>query len=78
MLTIQTRPVYSTARSDSSLSSAPPFIFGYSSSATPMASFDLNLVPSSSGPSCTESSVAEDLSIRSTLPGFILLSFHHN
>ena len=48
MSTIQTRPVYSTARSDSSLSSASPFIFGYSSSATPMASFDSNLVPSSS------------------------------
>ena len=66
MSTIQTRPVYSTARSDSSLSSASPFIFGYSSSASPMMSFDLNLVPSSSGPSYNESSVVEDLSVRLT------------
>ena len=66
MLTIQTRPVYSTARSDSSLSIASPFMFVYSSSATPMASFDLNPVPSSSGPSYNESSVVEDLSIRLT------------
>ena len=66
MSTIQTRPVYSTARSDSSLSSASPFIFGYCSSASPMMSFDSNLVPSSSGPSYNESSVVEDLSIRST------------
>ena len=66
MSTIQTRPVYSTARSDSSLSSVSPFTFGYSSSASPMMSFDSNLVPSSSGPSYNESSVVEDLSIRST------------
>ena len=66
MSTIQTRPVYSTARSDSSLSIASPFIFGYSSSTTPMASFDSNPVLSSSGPLYTESSVVEDLSIRST------------
>ena len=66
MLTIQTRPVYSTARSDSSLSSASPFIIGYSPSANPMVSFDSNLVPSSSGPLHTESSVVEDLSVRST------------
>ena len=66
MSTVQTRPVYLTARSDSSLSSVSPFVFGYSSSASPMVSFDLNLVPSSSGPLHTESSVVEDLSIRST------------
>ena len=66
MSTIQTRPVYSTARSDSSLSSASPFTFRYSSSASPMMSFGLNLVPSSSGSSYNESSVVEDLSIRST------------
>ena len=66
MLTIQTRPVYSTARSDSSLSSASPFIFGYSSSANPMVSFDSNLVPSNSGLLHTESSVVKDLSIRLT------------
>ena len=66
MLTIQTRPVYSTARSDSSLSSVSPFIIGYSSSANPMMSFDSNLIPSSSGPLHTESSVVEDISIRLT------------
>ena len=66
MSTIQTRPAYSTARSDSSLNSASPFIFGYSSSASPMMSFDSNLIPSSSGPLHTESSVVEDLSIRLT------------
>ena len=66
MSTIQTRPVYSTARSDSSLSSVSPFIFGYSSSASSMMSSDSNLVPSSSGPSYNESSVVEDLSIRLT------------
>ena len=66
MSTIQTRPVYSTARSDSSLSIASPFIMGYSPSVNSMASFYSNLAPSSSGPSYTESSVVEDLSIRST------------
>ena len=66
MSTIQTRPVYSTARSDSSLSIASPFLIGYFPSANPMVSFDLNLVPSSSGPLHTESSVVEDLSVRST------------
>ena len=66
MLTIQTRPVYSTARSDSSLNSVSPFIIGYSPSTNPMASFDLNLIPSSSGPLYTESSVVEDLSVRLT------------
>ena len=66
MSTIQTRHVYSTVRSDSSLSSASPFISGFSSSANPMMSFDSNSIPSSSGPSYNESSVVEDLSIRST------------
>ena len=66
MSTIQTRPVYSTARSDSSLSIASPFIIGYSPSINPMASFDSNLIPSSSGPLHNESSVVEDLSVRST------------
>ena len=64
MSTIQTRPVYSTARSDSSLSILSPFISGYSSN--PMISFDSNLVPSSSGSLHTEFSVVEDLLIRST------------
>ena len=66
MSTAQTRPVYSTARFGGSLSSASPFISGYSSSANPMASFDLNLAPSDSGPLHTESSVVKDLSIRLT------------
>ena len=66
MSTVQTRPVYSTARSDSSLSSVSPFIFGYSSSANPMMSLNSNLVPSNSGLLYTESSIVEDLSIRST------------
>ena len=73
MLIIQTRPVYSTARSDSSLSSASPFIFGFSLSATPMASFDSNLIPSSSGPLHTESSVVEDISIKSTAQSILPL-----
>ena len=64
--TIQTRPAYSTARSDSSLSSASSFTFGYSSSASPMMSFVSNLIPSSSGSFYTESSVVEDLSVRLT------------
>ena len=73
MLTIQTRPVYSTARSDSSLSSASPFILGYFSSANPMVSFESNLVPSSSGLLYTESSVVEDLSIRLTAQSILPL-----
>ena len=66
MLTIQTRPDYSTARSDSSLSSVSSFLVGYSSFVNPMMSFDSNLVPSSSNSLYTESSVVKDLSIRST------------
>ena len=66
MSTVQTRPVYSTARSCSSLSSASPIISGYSSFVNPMASFDSNLVPSNSGLLHTESGVVEDLSIRLT------------
>ena len=73
MSTIQTRPVYSTARSDSSLSIASPFIIGYSSYANPMASFDSNLVPSSSGPLHTESRVVEDLSARLTAQSILPL-----
>ena len=66
MLTVQTVPVYLTARSGSSLSSASPFIPEYSSFANPIAPFDSKLVPSNSGPSYIESDVTEDLSIRST------------
>ena len=73
MMTIQTRPVYSTARSDSSLSIASPFIIGYSPSANPMASFNSNLVPSSSDPLYTGSSVVEDLSIRLTAQSILPL-----
>ena len=66
MSSIQMRPAYLTARSDSSLSSASTFTFGYSSSTSPMVSFDLNPIPSNSGSFYTESSVVEDLSVRST------------
>ena len=66
MSTIQTRPAYSTARSDSSLSSASSFLIGYSPSINPGASFDSNLIPPSSGSFYTESSVVEDLSVRLT------------
>ena len=64
MLTAQTRLIYLTARSGSSLSSVSPFILGYSSSANPMVSCDSNLVPSNSGLLQTESSVVKDISIR--------------
>ena len=63
---IQTRPAYSSAIFDSSLSSAPSFTFGYSSSASPMVSFDSNLIPSNFSSFYTESSVVEGLSIRLT------------
>ena len=66
MLTVQTVPVYSTARSGSSLSSASPFIPEYSLFANPIVPFDSNLVPSNSGSSYIESDVVEDLSIRLT------------
>ena len=66
MFTIQTRPAYSTARSDSSLSSVSPFTFGFSSSTSPMVSFNSNPIPSNSGSFYTESTVVEDLSVRST------------
>ena len=67
MSTVQTRPVYLTTRSGSSLSSVSPFILRHSSFANLMASFDLNLVPSNSDLLHTESSVVENLSIRSTV-----------
>ena len=73
MLTFQTRPVYLTASSGSSLSSVSPFILGYSSSANPMVSFDSNPVPSSSGLLHTESGVVKDLSIRSTAQSILSL-----
>ena len=66
MSTIQTRPTYSTARSDSSLSSASSFTVGYFSSASPMMSFDSNLIPSNSSSFSNESSVVQDLSVRLT------------
>ena len=66
MLTFQTSPVYLTARSGSSLSSASSFIPGYSLFANPMVSFNLNLVPSSSGLLHNESGVVKDLSLRLT------------
>ena len=63
MSAIQTRPAYSTARSDSSLSSTSPFTFGYSLSTSPMVSFDSNPIPSNSGSFYTKSSVVKDLSV---------------
>ena len=66
MSTAQTRPVYLTARFGGSLSSVSSFTPGWSSSANPMMSFDLTLVPPSSGQLYTESSVVKDLSIRLT------------
>ena len=66
MSTVQTRPVYSAARSGSSLRSTSPFIPGYSSFVNPMSSFDSNLVPSNSGLLHTESGVVKNPSIRLT------------
>ena len=66
MSTVQTVPVYLTARSGSSLSSVSPFIPEYSSFANPIVPFDSNLVPSNSGSSYIESGVVKDLSIRLT------------
>ena len=66
MSTVQTSPVYSTARFGSNLSSASSFIPGYSPFANPTVSFVLNLVPSNSSPLYTESSVVTDLSLRSS------------
>ena len=48
------------------MSSASPFISGYSSFVNPMVSFDSNLVSSDSGPLHTESGVVKDLSLRLT------------
>ena len=73
MLTIQTRPVYSTARSDSSLSSVSSFLIGYSPVANSMATPDSNLIPSSSGSFYTESSVVKDLSVRLRAQSVLLL-----
>ena len=62
--TIQTRPAYSSARFDSSLSSASSFLIGYSPVVNPMATPNSNLIPSSSSSFYTESSVVENLSVR--------------
>ena len=45
ILTIQTRPAYSSARFDSSLSSASSFLIGYSPVVNPMATPNSNLIP---------------------------------
>ena len=66
MSSIQTRPAYSTVKSDSSLSSASSFLIEYAPSLGPMVSFNSNLIPSTSGSFYTESQVVQDLSIRST------------
>ena len=66
MSSIQMRPAYSTARSDSSLSSASSFLIGYAPSSSPMVSLNSNLIPSTSGSYYPESCVVQDLSIRLT------------
>ena len=66
MSAIQTRPAYSSARFDSSLSSASSFLIGYAPSTSPMVSFNPNLISSNSSSFYTESSVVEDLSVRLT------------
>ena len=63
MSTTQTRPVYLTARSGSSLSSVSSFISGHSPFANLKVSFDSNLVPSNSDLLHTESGVVENLSL---------------
>ena len=65
---IQTRPAYSSARCDSSLSSTSSFLIGYAptSSVNPTLSFDLNPIPSNSSSFHTESCVVQDLSVRLT------------
>ena len=64
---IQMRPVYSSARFNSSLNSASSFSIGYApySSINPTLSFDLNPIPLTSGSFYNESSVVQDLSVRS-------------
>ena len=64
--TIQTRPAYSSARFDNSLSSASSFLFGYSPVVNPMASSNSNLIPPNCNSFYNESSVVEDLSVRLT------------
>ena len=67
ILVIQMRPVYSSARFDSSLNSASSFSIGYApySSINPTLSFDLNPIPLNSSSFHTESHVVQDLSVRS-------------
>ena len=66
ILTSQTRPAYLSARPDGSLSSASSFLTGHASSSSPMMSLDSNLIPPNSSSFYTETSVVEDLSVRST------------
>ena len=65
---IQTRPAYSSARFDSSLSSTSSFLIGYAptSNINPTLSFDSNPIPSNSSLFHTESCAVQDLSVRST------------
>ena len=75
MSAIQMRPAYSSARFDSSLSSASSFPIGYAPylSINPTLSFDLNPIPSNSSSFYTESCVVQDLSVRSTVPSVLPL-----
>ena len=66
MSVVQTMPVYSISRSCSNLSSASSFVTGNFSFVDSIAPFDLSLTPSSFGPLHIDSSVIEDLLIRST------------
>ena len=66
MSSVQTMPVYSTSKSSSSLDNASPFITGYALSTDSIVPPDLSPIPPNYGPSCTESGVVEDFSIRST------------
>ena len=65
---IQTSPVYSSARFDSSLNSVSLFSIGYAPyfSTNLTSSFDSNPIPSNSSLFHTESCVVQDLSVRLT------------
>ena len=65
-LVITVKPKAKTSKSSSSLDNASPFITGYALSTDSIVPPDLSPIPPNYGPSCTESGVVEDFSIRST------------
>ena len=73
MSSIQMRPAYSTARSDSSLSSASSFLIGYSPVVNSMATANSNLFPTNSSSFYNESSVVKDPSVRLTAQSVLQL-----